>query len=45
MQQSSLTIKEFDDIYDKEIIKRYEIHDRMVTQTKIYKKRKFSAIG
>ncbi len=44
---TSLTLKEFDNIYDKEIAKRYEKHEikRLSTKRKENRKRKYGAIG
>ncbi|MDQ6722925.1 MAG: hypothetical protein M3Z01_01485, partial [Thermoproteota archaeon] len=44
---SYLTIKEFDDIYDKEIIKIYEIHEikPLSCKGKRKRKRKYGVVG
>jgi len=38
-----LTIKEFDDIYEMEIVKRYTNHDRVYQKEKIQKEREYGA--
>jgi hypothetical protein len=40
---TSLTIKEFDDIYDKQIVKRYEKHELKRLSKKEDRKRKAGA--
>ena len=43
---AGLTVQEFDDIYDKEIIKRYEKHEiKRLSKRKNIRERKFGAIG
>jgi hypothetical protein len=42
---TGLAVKEFDDIYNKEIIKRYDKHEIKQLSERKFRKRKFGAIG